>query len=101
MLNSKHPIIEIFHCIMFSFMIYVIVPEYVIKCINMLYYHIDFRFQIPSRLAQKSHNNASLNPELLTPYVQSRISQFRYTRGKKQTPAPVFLNTEFFCVLQV
>jgi len=37
-----------------------------------------------------------VNPKLLTVYVQSRMSQFRYTRGKKQTPAPVFLTTEFF-----
>jgi hypothetical protein len=47
---------------MFSFMIYVIVPEYVVKFINILYDYIAFCFQIPSRLAQKSHNNASLNP---------------------------------------
>ena len=38
------------------------------------------------------YNNELLKSKLLTSYSDSRLSQFRYTRGKKKTPAPFFFH---------
>ena len=40
MLKREHPIIKMYHCIMFSVKIYVFVPELVIKFVNILHDHI-------------------------------------------------------------